>query len=66
MGGILAASAVIGSPGAVNRPGQPLVLYRFGSRMNIYRWDWAVCPGYLPVSFAVLFGPLPHCIPLNI
>lgn len=34
MGGILAASAVIGAL-VLNRPGQPLVLYRFGSRMNI-------------------------------
>lgn len=63
MGGILAASAVIGAL-VLNRPGQPLVLYRFGSRMNI-SLDWTVCPGYLPVSLQC-FGPLPHCIPLNI
>ena len=34
MGGILAASAVIGAL-VVNGPKQPLVLYRFGGRMNI-------------------------------
>ena len=33
-GGILAASAVIGAL-VVNGPKQPLVLYRFGGRMNI-------------------------------